>query len=58
MEFSTILLSFVDIKISSQVVFVVIANQNEVTTDFKIFCRSEPIYVFENSQSINLYELF
>ena len=34
-----------DIKqssIPSQVIFVVITNQNEVFTDFKILCRSEP----------------
>ena len=44
--------------ISSQVVFVVITNQNEVFKDFKILCRSEPNYVYEISQSINLIDLF
>ena len=41
-----------DIKqssIPSQVIFVVITNQNEVFTDFEVFCRSEPKYVNETS---------
>ena len=44
--------------IPSKVIFVVITNQNEAFTDFKVFCRSEPNKVYEISQSINFIEIF
>ena len=50
-----------DIKqsnIPSQVIFVVITNQNKVFTDFKVLCRSEPNYDYETSQSISSTEFF
>ena len=45
------------LSIPSQVIFVVITNQNEVFTHFKILCRSELNHVYETSQSISFIEL-
>ena len=53
MDFSIILISFVDIKDLFTEIFVVITNQNEVFADFKRFCRPEPNYVYEVSQQSN-----
>ena len=43
---------------SFTVIFVVLTNQNEVFTDFKIFYRSEQNYVYEIPQSSNFTELY
>ena len=58
MNFSTISLKFVDFEGTFTDIIVLITNQNEVITDFKKLCRSEPDYVYETSQSINFIEFY
>ena len=46
------------LSLTSQVIFVVITNQNEELADFKILCRSEPNYLYEISNSISFFWTF
>ena len=58
MDFSPILISFVDIKDFFTGSVCGNNQSDEVFTDFKILCRSEPNYVYETYQSTNLIDLF